>query len=735
MTRTQLPAVALAERLCRPQRIGVFGHRGVGKTTLLAMLYREAVGGRLPGLRLAAADARTADYLADKVLQLEGGVALPATLGETELRFHLYHQGARLDLLVMDYQGEHLTLGREEPIRDFLRDCDAVWLCLDVPVADEPASCLAAQQEVEQVVEDYLSAQDPAVPHRPVALVLTKADLLGPQVEEQVRALVDGRFSMVRHALQLHCPWHASFGVSSLGGALGESAQPFRPQPAGLDGPLTWLAQVLQAQDEARLERLWQLAEGDLSLLGRCVACFARRYPDAPAADAFRKRLRQTRRDRLRRRALSAVAGAAALLVGLWTYDVWGERSARAFAATHGDDPTAVRQRWGSYQLWHPTRHLLRPAAVRAERQLLADLDEQVRALRRDERLAELRRRADDPDADPEVVWGELQRFHADFPEHDIGAEWRQFRARVKVRAEAIAASRARAAREQRERKADFAFRELERAEGHASLAALIEQAGRFLHEHPGTSKAAEVRRRRAGYLRRLDEHDYETARDYSARHPLNFYTRRQRYQHYLDRHPWGAYVSQARTALERIAADWDRSDFRAVRDHYVAKPGDVKELRVLCRSYLAAHPQGRFRGTARELLRWGERVTAVGEYRVVLRSGEFDKSAAHMISRGLNPSVTIEVAGVRYGPSTIARRTYTPEWDYEFPRRVRWKLGDPVRIVVTDHYWWRRHVGELSSEDGDRLAMRLLSGEVQIGQHRLTFSSDFAMPKMPRIE
>jgi hypothetical protein len=65
------------------------------------------------------------------------------------------------------------------------------------------------------------------------------------------------------------------------------------------------------------------------------------------------------------------VAGVAALLVGLWTYDAWGERSARAFAATHGDDPTAVRQRWGSYQLWHPTRHLLRPAAVRAERQML----------------------------------------------------------------------------------------------------------------------------------------------------------------------------------------------------------------------------------------------------------------------------------------------------------------------------------------------------------------------------
>src|ERR1700675_477983 len=92
----------LAERLVRPQRIGLFGQRGVGKTTLLTMLYREAVGGRLPGLRLAAADARTANYLSDKILQLENGQPLPATLGETELRFNLYSDGRRQELVVRD---------------------------------------------------------------------------------------------------------------------------------------------------------------------------------------------------------------------------------------------------------------------------------------------------------------------------------------------------------------------------------------------------------------------------------------------------------------------------------------------------------------------------------------------------------------------------------------------------------------------------------------------------------
>src|ERR687883_811179 len=105
MKHTQSPAVALAGRLCRPQRVGVFGHRGVGKTTLLTMLYREGTGGRLPDLRLAAADARTANYLSDKVLQLESGQPLPATLAETDLRFHLYRRAVRIELLLKDYQG------------------------------------------------------------------------------------------------------------------------------------------------------------------------------------------------------------------------------------------------------------------------------------------------------------------------------------------------------------------------------------------------------------------------------------------------------------------------------------------------------------------------------------------------------------------------------------------------------------------------------------------------------
>jgi hypothetical protein len=275
----------------------------------------------------------------------------------------------------------------------------------------------------------------------------------------------------------------------------------------------------------------------------------------------------------------------------------------------------------------------------------------------------------------------------------------------------------------------------LQKAEASAGLLALVEQSNRWLSQHAGTRHESDVKRSRDAHLRRLDERAFEVARDYSARYPLHFHTRRQRYQEYLDRYPDGAFVKAARTGLTRVSADWDRHDFRAVRDHYQNKPGEIKGLQVLCRAYLGAHADGAFRAAATSLLRWTEQVSETREYKVVLKSGSFDPSVAHTLSRGASLSVVIEVGGVRYGPSTIVKRSYTPEWDYEFPRKVKWKLGDGVKIYVTDHYYWRRKVAEYSSPEGDQLAMQRLAGETSLGPHRLTFQSDFALPTLPKIE
>ena len=343
MSRPPSPATSLAERMCRPQRIGVFGHRGVGKTTLLTMLYREAVGGRLPGLRLAAADARTATYLSDKIQQLEVGEALPGTLGETELRFHLYSGGSRIELVFLDYQGEHVALGRTEPIRDFLRQCDAVWLCLDVPLTGESQARWQAEQEVEQVVEDYLATERAGEPHRPMALVVTKSDLLPDTSTEAVRVWLEQQLGMTQHTLNTHCPWHDVFAISSL-------APSGELRPTNLEGPLAWLVQSLRDQDQARLEHLWQIAPGNLSLLGRATRTFARRYPDNPARPIFSRRLFAQSWRKRTRQVLAAVAAMAALWLGLWSYDYFGERNVLRFAkdelrAIHRDGSRRVEIR------------------------------------------------------------------------------------------------------------------------------------------------------------------------------------------------------------------------------------------------------------------------------------------------------------------------------------------------------------------------------------------------------
>jgi GTPase SAR1 family protein len=785
MSKTQSQASVLADRLCRPQRIGVFGHRGVGKTTFLTMLYREAVGGRIPNLRLAAADARTADYLADKILQLEAGQPLPATLAETDLHFHLYHQNTRLDLLLKDYQGEHVAVGREEPIREFLRKCDAVWLCLDVGVAAASDSCLHSQQEVEQLVEDYLAAQPPGTPLRPMALVLTKADLLPSTVDNSITMLVQEHLGMTRHALLLHSPQHAVMAVSSLGQPIpthalaiagdnsaddpGEVEAPpaFQPRPTGLAEPLLFLTTSLQEQDEARLAQIWQLEPNNLGLLQRCSDCFTRRYPDAQATRKYAFRLRQLRSKIQRRRLLVAGSALMTLVLALWGYDAWGRYQVQCFERAQRDDSAALLQEWQQFLKWHPTRHLFPGGGgPHAESDHLRDLE-----------LADLRRQAEDPDVSPETIWDRFQKFREDHPDQNIDDPIQEFRNTLKARRDA-----------ERERKAVLAFEGMLRKEAQIDLPAQIAEADKLLAEYGDTGTAGKVKERLSGYQRRVEEqvfesartfatenptrfpaqqenyrkymhrypqgvfveqarkaleassaewdkYDFETARAYSKQKPFNFSTRQENFSKYLQQHPQGAYAAEARKALEAVAGEWDKYDFRKVRDHFQEKPGEVKELDTLCRAYLAAQPTGRYRDSARELLRWSERVRGDNEYKVTIKSGSFDPKSVGYFSRGLSLSVELEVNGVPYGPSTIVKRSAEPEWNYEFPRPIRWRLGDRVRVKVIDHYYWQRTIVDVSSDNDDQVAMKMLSGSVSSGKHTLIFESDLGIPVLPKLE
>src|SRR5262249_25985875 len=147
----------------------------------------------------------------------------------------------------------------------------------------------------------------------------------------------------------------------------------------------------------------------NVALLDRATTGFARRYPEAPVAKDFQLRLGRAKRRRTVRRGLVGLATALLLMLGVWAYDARGAAQAARFQDAHADDPVAMREYWGGYQRWHPTRHLFRPEAAHAERRWLEELDQTIREGERTRRLGELRRRADDPDADPVALWADLR--------------------------------------------------------------------------------------------------------------------------------------------------------------------------------------------------------------------------------------------------------------------------------------------------------------------------------------
>ena len=75
----------------------------------------------------------------------------------------------------------------------------------------------------------------------------------------------------------------------------------------------------------------------------------------------------------------------------------------------------------------------------------------------------------------------------------------------------------------------------------------------------------------------------------------------------------------------------------------------------------------------------------------------------------------------------------YTPKWDHEFPRRVRWKSGDTVRVIVKDHFVWKRTMADLTF-DGPT-AMARLNDLIDFKNGSVRFESDFKMPDLPRAD
>lgn len=766
---------ALEQRFLSAKRVGLFGHRAVGKTTLLAMLYREASAGRLPGVRLAALDARGAEYLAEKIGQIEEGESPAGTLTETELRLRLYHGVSRIDLVLKDYQGEHVGLGSEAPIQQFLADCDAVLFCLDPEGSPEAADRRRRQQEVEQLLERYLDVSDQLNTNRPIAVLVTKYDRVlargGPRPEE-VDQLVQAYYGMTRHALRTHAPRSTVFAVSSFGPEAGDDGRP--PEvldPWGFDGVLGWLAAQLEQSDREQLDWLWDLAPDDLGRLGRCVAKYEKRYPQSPRLIEYRRRLARLRRRRLGRTLARSVAAAAVLVAGLALYDAVGFRMALSHAR---NEPSArsVAGGWERFLRWHPTQPLFWPAESRQAR---AERDEwRVKAaLQR----AELGRPDDDA-----LVRSEIEAIREEAPRQapavlqveralDSNAHDRAWK---EIEAEALLASKPAADRremirefvhknpksthleqalklaadvdrELAEAEADVDRGDLDRIKLAAQLPepdylALIERGRQFLEDRPMSRYRDEVKLLLEGFAEKLDRRDFESARRYELEAGgRGFDVQIRKYTDYLEAHrDGGAFTGEAKRAIARIEERRDVEGYRRAFDHATAHPNDVPEVARRLREYLNLNPSGTYAAAARKYLDWWERIQTPRDYRVTLKRAKVDpRFTKAMAGAGPNLSVSVWVGNTEYGPSPVIPDSSQPIWNYTFPQAIRWRSGDPVTIQLVDRDWSDSVVATLRSGRDDRLALRNLSTEVRPSRDRASvsveFESDFAIPSLPK--
>src|SRR5262249_5743754 len=154
--------------------------------------------------------------------------------------------------------------------------------------------------------------------------------------------------------------------------------------------------------------------------------------------------------------------------------------------------------------------HLFQPGNTQTEDQHLSDLSEQARQVQRDRQLEELRRRAQDPDADPQITWQQFQELRGEYPEITEPEGLTSLRQSPKAPRDG-----------QLHHRSQLAFDQLTRAEHEGTdLLVLVTQADQFLRNYAESDLEAQVRGRRAAYFRRLEERDLEVARNYSARQP-----------------------------------------------------------------------------------------------------------------------------------------------------------------------------------------------------------------------
>ena len=213
------------------------------------------------------------------------------------------------------------------------------------------------------MIEDYLAAERQESQHRPTALVLTKGRPARPPDGGRSRCRICAA-GFQHHQARPRVALSAARVVAGSAVLGGPSLPEERPATArGLDGPLTWLAAALQAQDEARLEPLDALAPPTW-LLERGCHGLRPATSNAPAAATHRRRLGELRPAYATRAPIRQDRGGGVSRDRLVRLRRLGRTISAGLRGRSSSGSRRRKERWEGHQFWHPTRNLLRPTAA-----------------------------------------------------------------------------------------------------------------------------------------------------------------------------------------------------------------------------------------------------------------------------------------------------------------------------------------------------------------------------------
>ena len=252
----------------RSLSIALIGPSRSGKTVYLTMLYDQLRGREERGLTFTAYGTSTIEEVARNLGLIRSGQFPPPTPIDAHFRWEAVASfgsslvSRRYRISIMDYAGHHLDLIRpwegewlhRSRFFEYVLSSDAVLIMVDVErllyhdklYTEDPIPALEQIliAAVQTLIEKRHPGGDPTRPSDiPVALLISKSDLLGSLVDER-KALA--RLPGLISVCEQRCKYFKCFFVSSLGtppkkGKNGNAIPPSHLAPEGIVEPILWI--------------------------------------------------------------------------------------------------------------------------------------------------------------------------------------------------------------------------------------------------------------------------------------------------------------------------------------------------------------------------------------------------------------------------------------------------------------------------------------------------------------